>query len=280
MKVGVVGAGVMGTGVAQCFAATGHEVVVVEPGAAARAGGPDRLRDGLRMQALLGEAPADPAAVPDRVRWTADLAEVAGCAFVVECGPERVAVKEAIFAALGDLCPPDAVLASCTSAIPVAVLAAVTAHPERVLATHFMNPAPVKGTVEVVRGPKTSDAALTRTTEVLSALGKTTIVVADAPGFVTNRVLMLTINEAVKVVAEGTAPAATVDRIFQSCFAHPMGPLRTADLIGLDTIRDTLLVLRDLLDDPAFTPSPLLVELVESGRLGRKSGHGFHTWRL
>ncbi|XVS61315.1 3-hydroxyacyl-CoA dehydrogenase family protein [Actinosynnema sp. CA-299493] len=280
MKVGVVGAGVMGTGVAQCFAAAGHEVVVVDPDPAVLAGGPDRVRGGLRLQALLGSAPVDPDLVPDRLSWTADLGEVAGCEFVVECGPERVPVKEGLFAALGGLCAPETVLASCTSAIPVGVLAAVTARPDRVLATHFMNPAPLKDTVEVVRGPKTSDATMARTADVLSSLGKKAIVVSDAPGFVTNRVLMLTINEAVKVVAEGTAPAATVDQVFEACFAHPMGPLRTADLIGLDTIRDTLLVLRDLLSDPAYTPSPLLVELVESGRLGKKSGQGFHSWRL
>ncbi|NUT48354.1 MAG: 3-hydroxyacyl-CoA dehydrogenase family protein, partial [Saccharothrix sp.] len=237
------------------------------------------VRDGVRLQKLLGPPPADPAGVPDRLRWTADLDEVADCGFVVECGPERVAVKEELFAALDRLCGPEAVLASCTSAIPVDVLAAVTARPDRVLATHFMNPAPLKEAVEVVRGPKTSDATMARTADVLSSLGKKPIVVSDAPGFVTNRVLMLAINEAVKVVAEGTAPAATVDEVFVSCFAHQMGPLRTADLIGLDTVRDTLLVLRDLLADPAFTPSPLLTELVASGRLGRKSGEGFHVWR-
>ncbi|ROP42388.1 3-hydroxyacyl-CoA dehydrogenase family protein [Saccharothrix texasensis] len=280
MKVGVVGAGVMGTGVAQCFAAAGHEVVVVDPDPAALAGGPDRVRRGLRLQALLGSAPADPDLVPDRLSWTADLGDVAGCGFVVECGPERIPVKEGLFAALDDLCAPDTVLASCTSAIPVGVLAAATTRPDRVLATHFMNPAPLKDTVEVVRGPGTSDATMARTADVLSSLGKKAIVVSDAPGFVTNRVLMLAINEAVKVVAEGTAPAAAVDQVFESCFGHPMGPLRTADLIGLDTIRDTLLVLRDLLADPAYTPSPLLVELVAAGRLGKKSGRGFHDWRL
>ncbi|MGM1061553.1 3-hydroxyacyl-CoA dehydrogenase family protein [Saccharothrix sp. Mg75] len=279
MKVGVVGAGVMGTGVAQCFAAAGHEVVVVDPDPAALATGPDRVRDGLRLQVLFGPAPADPAGVPGRVGWTADLDALAGSGFVVECGPERIAVKEELFAALDRLCGPDTVLASCTSAIPVDVLAAVTTRPDRVLATHFMNPAPLKEAVEVVRGPRTSDATMARTAEVLSSLGKKAIVVADAPGFVTNRVLMLAINEAVKVVAEGTAPAATVDEVFVSCFAHQTGPLRTADLIGLDTVRDTLLVLRELLDDPFYTPCPLLTDMVESGRLGKKSGRGFHTWR-
>ncbi|QFZ21328.1 3-hydroxyacyl-CoA dehydrogenase family protein [Saccharothrix syringae] len=279
MKVGVVGAGVMGTGVAQCFATSGHEVVVVDPDPAALASGPSRVRDGVRQRALLGGARVDPAEVGARLRWTAGLAELAGCGFVVECAPERVSVKRELFAALGGVCGAEAVLASCTSAIPVAVLAAVTAVPERVLATHFMNPAPLKDAVEVVRGAGTSEVALARAVEVLASLGKKAVVVGDAPGFVTNRVLMLTINEAVKVVAEGTAGAATVDEVFESCFAHPMGPLRTADLIGLDTVRDTLLVLRDLLPDPACEPSPLLTEMVEAGRLGRKTGQGFHTWR-
>ncbi|MDR6594243.1 3-hydroxyacyl-CoA dehydrogenase family protein [Saccharothrix longispora] len=280
MRVGVVGAGVMGAGVAQCFAASGHDVVVVDPDPAALAAGPGRVRAGVRLRALAGGTRVDPAEVSSRLRWTAELGEVAGCGFVVECAPERVAVKERLFAELDGLCAPDAVLASCTSAIPVAVLAAATAHPDRVLVTHFMNPAPVKEAVEVARGPRTSDAVLARVVDVLSSLGKTAIVVSDAPGFVTNRVLMLAVNEAVKVVAEGTAPAATVDRVFEQCFAHATGPLRTADLIGLDTVRDTLLVLRDLLSDPAFTPCPLLTEMVESGRLGAKSGQGFHTWRV
>lgn len=277
MRLGVVGAGVMGLGVTQCLIAAGHEVVVVDPSEEVRAAAPARLRDGVRLQALLGGRKAS-GELPARVGWTGRMADLARVEFVVECAPERLPLKEELFAELDRVCPPGTVLASCTSAIPIARLAAATRRPGEVIGTHFMNPAPLKPAVEVVRGAHTTDDTLARTVDLLTGLGKTAIVVGDAPGFVTNRVLMLTVNQAVVVLHEGTADAATVDRVFETCFGHPMGPLRTADLIGLDTVLDSLVVLRDLLDDPTYDPCPLLVDLVARGRLGRKSGHGFHTW--
>lgn len=276
MNTAVVGAGTMGVGVAQCLAQAGHRVVVVDPDPAALARAPQSLRDGLRLHRLLRKG--DPDGAESRIEWISDTTALADAEFVVECAPERSAVKDEVFRTLGGICPADAVIASCTSAIPVAWLAARTPHPERVLGMHFMNPAPLKDTVEVVRGPRTGERALDRAADLLAGMGKRGIVVRDAPGFVSNRVLMLTVNEAATVVHEGTADAADVDDIFQTCFDHRMGPLRTADLIGLDTVLDSLVVLLEHTGDARFTPSPLLVDLVAAGHVGRKAGRGFHAY--
>jgi 3-hydroxybutyryl-CoA dehydrogenase len=278
--VGIVGAGVMGIGVTQCLVQAGRSVLVVDPDAAVLPTGPHRLRDGLRLDRLLGRSRDDTPleAHLARVRWTDRLSDLAGAAFVIECVWERVPDKERVFRELDVVCPPEAVFASCTSAIPIARLAGFTGRPDRVLGMHFMNPAPLKDTVEVIKASMTSEETLRRAVELLDTLGKKAIVVSDAPGFVSNRVLMLTINEAATVVRQGTADAEQVDEIFQSCFGHPMGPLRTADLIGLDTVLDSLDVLREHTGDPRFEPCPLLAELVRAGRTGRKSGAGFHDY--
>lgn len=218
----------------------------------------------------------DPDEVLGRIRWTDRWDQLGMPEFVLECVPERLPVKEEVLRAADEHSAPGAVLASCTSAIPVDHMAGWVGDPGRVIGTHFMNPAPLKDTVEVANGPHTSPDTLRRTTELLDLLGKKAIVVGDGPGFVSNRVLMLTVNEAAAVVHQGTADAATVDAVFQECFGHRMGPLRTADLIGLDTIVDTLVVLREFTGDPRFEPSPLLAELVAAGNLGEKSGRGFH----
>lgn len=279
--VGVVGAGVMGLGVTQCLAEAGYLVRAVDPDPQALSTGPQRLRDGLRLSRLLGRDRGGGAPVPEllsRVRWTGRLGELAGALFVIECVRERVPAKQAVFRQLDEICPPRAVLASCTSAVPITRLAGVTGRPDRVLGMHFMNPAPLKDTVEVVTTSSTSEQTLGSAVELLGSLGKSAIVVSDAPGFVSNRVLMLTINEAATVVAQGTANARQVDDIFQRCFGHPLGPLRTADLIGLDTVLDTLDVLREHTGDARFEPCPLLADLVRAGRTGRKRGSGFHHY--
>ncbi|OEU92301.1 3-hydroxybutyryl-CoA dehydrogenase [Streptomyces abyssalis] len=296
----------MGAGVAQCFAQAGHRVVVVDPDAEARRGGAERLRAGLRLKSLLrggqsdgarqrntseagggaaGAArqdrraePGGPDSAVELVEFSAELSDLAQASFVVECAREREPLKEQILRALDELCPPETVFASCTSAIPVARLGSFTGRPERVVGTHFMNPAPLKDAVEVARSPHTSDDTLARTLRLLESIGKKPLVVGDGPGFVTNRVLMLTVNEAAYVLHEGTADAETVDRVFQECFGHPMGPLRTGDLIGLDTVVDTLDVLREHTGDERFQPCPLLAELVADGSVGRKAGRGFHQY--
>ncbi|MGA4837701.1 3-hydroxyacyl-CoA dehydrogenase family protein [Streptomyces sp. G45] len=278
--IGVVGAGTMGVGIAQCLAEAGHRVVAVDPEQAALASAPARLRDGIRLATMFRKAPA---AVPLRqaleaVTWTTSLADLASARFVLDCAPERIPLKERLFRELDEICPPPAVFATVTSAIPVDRLAAHTGRAGQVIGTHFMNPAPLKDTVEVIRGPRTSDATLDTTLALLADLGKKGIVVNDAPGFVSNRVLMLTVNEAATVVQQGTADPAAVDRIFQDCFGHTMGPLATGDLIGLDTIVDTLDVLLECTGDPRFQPCEKLRQLVADGHLGRKSGQGFHRY--
>ncbi|WP_079086563.1 3-hydroxyacyl-CoA dehydrogenase family protein [Streptomyces silvensis] len=278
--IGVVGAGTMGTGIAQCLAEAGHRVVVVDPGEQALATAPARLRDGIRLARMFREQPA---AVPmdaalQAVTWTRRTQDLADARFVLECAPERIPLKEKVFRELDDVCGADAVFATVTSAIPVERLAAHTGRPRQVLGMHFMNPAPLKEAVEVVRGPRTADETLDTALALLAGIGKTGIVVSDAPGFVSNRVLMLTVNEAATVVEQGTADAATVDRVFQECFGHTMGPLATGDLIGLDTIVDTLDVLLECTGDQRFVPCGLLRGMVAEGRLGRKSGNGFHRY--
>jgi 3-hydroxybutyryl-CoA dehydrogenase len=274
--VAVIGGGTMGCGVAQSVSAAGFPAVVLEPDDGARATGPDRLRDGVRLARLLGKDRSDPATTIAGVRWTADWADLSSAWFVIECGPERIPLKKELFAKLDEVCPPDAVFASCTSAIPISMLAAQTGRPGQVLGMHFMNPAPLKPVVEVARTEQTSVDTLGKANGLLGAMGKKAIVVHDAPGFVSNRVLMSTINDAAAVVQAGTADAAAVDAIFEDCFGHRMGPLATADLIGLDTIVDTLYVLLECTGDKHFVPCDLLTDLVRDGHLGRKTGRGFH----
>lgn len=278
--VGVVGAGVMGVGVTQCLAEGGYPVRTIDSDPAALATAPRRLLDGLRLNHLLGRSngngPVE--SLMSQVRWSDRLSELSDAVFVIECVRERTADKERVFRALDAICPPQTVFASCTSAIPIARLAGVTGRPDHVLGMHFMNPAPLKDTVEVIKASTTSTETLSSALELLATLGKRAIVVSDAPGFVSNRVLMLSINEAATVVAQGTANAEQVDEIFQNCFGHPMGPLRTADLIGLDTVLDSLAVLREHTGDPRFEPCRLLTDLVHAGRIGRKGGAGFHDY--
>ncbi|WP_305787965.1 3-hydroxyacyl-CoA dehydrogenase family protein [Symbioplanes lichenis] len=279
MRIGVVGAGTMGVGVAQCAYQAGHAVVVTDTDPAALDGAPARLRDGIRLSRVLGRtelAPAGGALVP--VTWSGDPAALARAEFVIECVTERIAVKQEVLGVLDRFCAPETVFASCTSGIPVGRLGSFTGRPDRVLGTHFMNPAPLKDTVEVVRGARTGDDTMRRALDLLTGMGKRAVVVNDGPGFVSNRILMLTINEAATVVRQDTADASTVDAVFTQCFGHPLGPLATADLIGVDTVVDTLDMLREHTGDDRFIPSALLVDLVEAGRLGRKTGHGFHRY--
>jgi 3-hydroxybutyryl-CoA dehydrogenase len=191
---------------------------------------------------------------------------------------EKWEVKAAVYADLDRVCPPGCVFGVNTSAIPITRVASATARPAEVVGTHFMNPAPMKPTVEVIRGFHTSEETIERTRGLLASIKKDAIVVNDSPGFVTNRVMMLTVNEAVFCVQEGVAAPADVDRLFKECFGHRMGPLETADLIGLDTILYSLEVLYDHHNDPKFRPCPRLRTLVDAGLLGRKSGRGFYEY--
>jgi 3-hydroxybutyryl-CoA dehydrogenase len=279
-RIGVLGAGTMGTGVAQLFAEHRHEVVLVDVAGeildAARAA----IATAVRMTPLVrpGATAYAPEDVLDRITTTTDLGLLAGADFVIENVTERWEVKRPLYARLDAVCPPEVPFGVNTSAIPITRVAAATGRPDRVIGTHFMNPAHLKPTVELIRGYHTSDETLKRTRALLDDAGRQYIVVGDSPGFVTNRVLMLTINEAISVVHEGISTAPEVDRLFQECFGHAMGPLRTADLIGLDTVLLSLEVLKADFGDSKFVPCPLLRRLVEAGRCGRKTGHGFYPY--
>ncbi|OUS93324.1 3-hydroxyacyl-CoA dehydrogenase family protein [Rhodococcus sp. NCIMB 12038] len=280
MRIGVVGAGTMGAGVAESVARAGHDVTVVEPDQQAVDQARSRMRDSLRLAILLGRTDGPkPAEVTARVHWTGQITDLRAADVVVECVPERIELKEKVFAELDRVCARGTLLASCTSGIPVDRLAASTTRPEQVVGLHFMNPAPLKDTVEVVRGPRTSQQSLDRALALLTSLGKTGIVVGDGPGFLLNRVLMLCIAEAAAAVGDGIADAETTDSLFEGCLGHPMGPLRTADLIGLDNVHDTMTALRELTGDDHYRPPATLVALVEAGHLGRKTGRGFHEYR-
>ncbi len=277
--VAVIGAGTMGTGLAQCLAQAGYRVEVVEPDDATTERARRGLSDAVRLALLLGRGDRRTATgTAGRVRWLRRIDELGEIDFVIECATERIALKEKLFGELDRHCRADAVFASCTSAIPIARLAAATRRPDRVLGLHFMNPAPLTTAVEVVRGERTAPSALARAIGLVTALGKEAIVVGDRPGFVLNRVLMLSIAEAAATLDTGT-DAETVDALFEQCLGHRMGPLRTADLIGLDNVADTIEVLRQETGEPHYRVPPALAALVDAGHFGRKTGRGFHDYR-
>ncbi|MFE6848435.1 3-hydroxyacyl-CoA dehydrogenase family protein [Streptomyces sp. NPDC057686] len=277
---GVVGAGVMGVGVAQNLAQTGHRVVLVDLSEEILDNARKELRNSLRAFAMFNrKAAVDPAEIFEKIEFTTDYEQLAKADFVVENVTEEWAIKERVYKELDRICRPEVVFAVNTSAISITRVGSVTSRPERVVGMHFMNPVPLKPMVEVIRGYHTTPETIDTARRFLAELGKECIVVEDVPGFVSNRVLMLTINEAVFLVQDGVAPAADIDRIFKTCFDHKMGPLETADLIGLDTILKSVEVLYESFNDDKYRPAPLLKKMVAAGLLGRKSGQGFHTYR-
>jgi 3-hydroxybutyryl-CoA dehydrogenase len=280
-SVGVIGAGVMGVGVAQNLAETGHSVILVDLTDDLLEKARGALRRDLKTRALFRKRTEtiEPAAIiMDRITLTCDYGRLSEVSFVIESVIEKWEVKEDVYHRIDSICPSECVFATNTSAISVTQIASATKRPDRVVGIHFMNPAPLKPMTEVIRGHHTSEETLDRVRSLLTAMGKEWIVVNDMPGFVSNRVLMLTINEAVFVVQDQVAEAGDVDRIFKSCFGHKMGPLETADLIGLDTILFSLEVLCESYNDSKYRPSPLLKKMVNAGLLGRKSGRGFYNY--
>jgi 3-hydroxybutyryl-CoA dehydrogenase len=269
----VVGAGQMGGGIAQVVAASGRRVSLYDaaPGAVER--GLGTMRKSLTKLAEKGGP--DPDEVLARV---ATVEELVPADLLVEAVVEDAAVKEDVFRRADAALPPEAVLASNTSSIPISTLAAATSRPDRVIGMHFFNPVPVLKLVEVVRGRETSDETAEAITQLAVELGKTPAVANDFPGFVSNRILMPYLNEAVWALHDGVAEAEAIDTIAKLGFAHPLGPLALADLIGLDTCVAIMEVLRDGLGDDRYEPCPLLRELVTAGKLGRKSGAGFYIY--
>jgi 3-hydroxybutyryl-CoA dehydrogenase len=270
----VVGAGQMGGGIAQVMAASGRRVSLQDaaPGAVER--GLETMRKSLTKLSEKGGAD------PDEVLALVEpVDELVPADLMVEAVVEDAAVKEDVFRRADETLPPEAILASNTSSIPIGSLAAATSRPDRVIGMHFFNPVPVLQLVEVVRGRETSDETAEAVTELARELGKTPAVANDFPGFVSNRILMPYINEAVWALHEGVAEPEAIDTIAKLGFNHPMGPLALADLIGLDTCVAIMGVLREGLGDTRYEPCPLLRNLVDAGRLGRKSGEGFYVYQ-
>jgi 3-hydroxybutyryl-CoA dehydrogenase len=269
----VVGAGQMGSGIAQVVAASGRRVSLHDaaPGAVERG-----LQSMSKSLAKLAErGGADPEEVLARV---APADEIVAADLMIEAVVEDASVKEEIFRRADATLPPEAVLASNTSSIPITSLAAVTSRADRVIGMHFFNPVPVLKLVEVIRGLDTSDETAVAIAELAADLGKTAAEARDFPGFVSNRILMPFINEAAQALHEGVAEAEAIDTIARLGFAHPLGPLALADLIGLDTCVAIMEVLQHGLGDPKYAPCPLLRQYVQAGRLGRKSGRGFYDY--
>ena len=277
--VGVVGAGTMGSGIAHVFARSGFKVLLNDIDQRFLDRALSQIRTNLGREAAKGKLPEseiDPTVA--RIEPTIDREALSAADFVVEAASERFELKSEIFRALDRIVPETAILATNTSSISITRLAAQTSRPAQVIGMHFFNPVPVMALVEVVRGLATSDSTFDQVHALAIKLGKTPVAVNDAPGFVSNRVLMPLINEAAFAVMEGVATPEAVDQVFKLGMAHPMGPLTLADFIGLDVCVDILRVLQEGFGDPKYRPCPLLVRMVDAGWLGRKTGRGFYKY--
>ena len=281
-KIGVLGAGVMGIGVTQNLAQTNHEVVLVDLSEQILEKAKMEIKKNLRFQVLFNKTAnkADPDEILNRIQFTTDYNALTDVNYLIENVTEKWEVKKEVYSKIDKICKADCIFASNTSAISITRMGAVTQRPALMIGIHFMNPVPMKKTVEVIRGFHTSEETIEHTKAMLDGMGKKYVVVNDYPGFVSNRVLMLTINEAIFLVQDQVASAEEVDQIFRECFEHKIGPLETGDLIGLDTILLSLEVLYESYNDPKYRPAPLLRKMVDAGLHGRKSGQGFYLYQV
>jgi 3-hydroxybutyryl-CoA dehydrogenase len=280
--VGVIGAGLMGGGVAQNLAQSGFEVKLIDLTDEILEKSKAAIQDNIRLSAFFVRdksriEPID--RVMGRIEFSTDYACLGDVFFVIENVSERWEAKQDVYPKLDAHCPDEAVYASNTSCYSITRIGALTHRPEQVIGIHFMNPVPLKPTVEMIKGYHTSQETIELAGSLLADMGKDYVLVNDSPGFVSNRVLMLTINEAIYLLHEQVATAQQVDAIFKKCFGHKMGPLETADLIGLDTILQSIEVLHESFGDSKYRPCPLLKKLVDAGLNGRKSGQGFYSYK-
>jgi 3-hydroxybutyryl-CoA dehydrogenase len=279
MNFGVVGAGQMGAGIAQVAAQAGYEVVLQDVGERFLERGMMGIQKSLEKFVEKGKLSADERdANLRRIGTTTDLEQLSDCDLVVEAIVENEAIKLGLFRDLGRIVKPSGILASNTSSIPITKLAASSGRPEQFIGMHFMNPVPLMQLVEVIRGHLTSDETTQFILETSRAMGKTPVECNDYPGFVSNRILMPMLNEAIQCVMEGVATPEAIDQIMKLGMNHPMGPLALADFIGLDTCLSIMEVLHHVLGDDKYRPSPLLRKMVQAGLLGRKSGRGFYVY--
>ncbi len=278
-KIGIVGAGVMGRGVAHTLAATGHDVILVDISDEILARSRSGIQTDSRLYNLLSkDKKATARELLSRITFTTDYEQLADVDYLVENATEKWEVKQPIYRRLDGICRADCVFAVNTSAIPITRVASLTKRQDRVIGMHFMNPVPLKPMVEVIRGYHTSEATIARSKQLLAQIGKEGVVISDSSGFVTNRVMMLTVNEAIFLLQEGVSCAEDIDSLFRNCFGHKMGPLETADLIGLDTVLLSIEVLYDNFRESKYRPCPLLQKMVDAGLFGRKSGQGFYNY--
>jgi len=278
-KVGVIGAGTMGNGIAHVFARSGYFVVLCDVEQRFLNRGLETIIKNLDREVAKNKISAeDKESALRRIDPVTDRAKLAECDFIVEAATEKLEIKTEIFRDLDRVARPDVILASNTSSISITKIAALTKRPGKVIGMHFFNPVPVMKLVEVIRGLATSAETFAAVRELAVKLEKTPVEVNDAPGFVSNRVLMPLLNEAMYAVMEGVATAEAVDEVFKLGMAHPMGPLTLADFIGLDVCLDIMRVLQDGLGDPKYRPCPLLIKMVDAGWLGKKSGRGFYQY--
>jgi methoxymalonate biosynthesis protein len=275
-RMGVLGAGTMGSAIAALAVGHGLPVVLLDVSDEVLAGAVAAVRGHVRMGQLLGRLPRD--GVLGELTTTTTMADLAGCSVVVEAVTERADIKAKVLAEASAAVAPGTLLISNTSAIPIDEQAGWVSDPAQLIGIHFMNPPYLIETVELIRGPRSGDAALAAGSALLERLGRRGVAVGDGPGFVVNRILQRMINEAARIVAEGIATPEAVDEVFRGCLGHTTGPLATADLIGLDNVVDSLTVLWQRTGDSGYQPCPLLLSKVSAHDLGRKTGRGFFEY--
>lgn len=278
--LGVIGAGVMGVGVAHSFAQAGYRVILLDISNEILENAKQEIYKNIRFQSFYKKVNNSeaPESIVGRIKFSTDYQLLKDVDFVIENVTEKWEIKEAVYKQIDQICPEHCIIAVNTSAISITKVASLTKRAANIIGMHFMNPVPLKPLVETIRGYHTSEETIQTSEELLASIGKECIIVNDVPGFVSNRVLMLTINEAIFVVQDQVAQAEDVDRIFKMCFGHKMGPLETADLIGLDTILYSIEVLYESYNDSKYRPCPLLKKMVDAGLNGVKSGKGFYSY--